>query len=90
MKAATVPLLAFPQMMAQLALASRETIGHRIVLIAQGACTMSEYQLMAAEKVEALQLSTLALLTGCSQEEIVKPYLQRAQNNAARLRAVSR
>jgi hypothetical protein len=90
METATAPLLAFPKMMAQLTLASWETIGYRIVLIAQGACTMSEYQLMASEKVEALQLSTLALLAGCSQEEMAKPYLQRAQNNASRLRAVSR
>ena len=90
METTTAALLAFPKMMAQLTLASWDTIGHRIVLIAQGACTMSEYQLMASEKVEALQLSTLALLAGCSQEEMVKPYLQRAQNNASRLRAVSR
>jgi hypothetical protein len=90
METATDPLLAFPKMMAQLTLASWETIGHRIVLMVQGACTISEYQLMASEKVEALQLSTLALLAGCSQEEMVKPYLQRAQNNASRLRAVSR
>jgi hypothetical protein len=89
MEAATALLLAFPKMMAQLAFASWETMGYRIMLIAQGACTMSEYELMASEKVEALQLSTLALLTGCSQEEVVKPYLQRAQNNASRLRAVS-
>jgi hypothetical protein len=90
METATAPFLAFPTMMAQLALASWETIGYRIVLIAQGACTVSEYQLMASEKVEALQLSTLALLAGCSQDEVVHPYLQRAQNNASRLRAVSR
>ena len=80
------PLLAFPKMMAQLTLASWETIGHRFALMAQGACTISEYQLMASEKVEALQLSTLALLTGRGQEEVVKPYLQRAQHNASRLR----
>ena len=73
-------------MMVQLALASWETIGLRIALMAQGACTVSEYQLMASEKVEALQLSTLALLAGGSQDEIVKPYLQRAQSNASRLR----
>jgi hypothetical protein len=88
METATALLLAFPKMMAQLAFASWETMGYRIMLIAQGACTMSEYELMASEKVEALQLSMLALLTGCSQEEVVKPYLQRAQNNASRLRAV--
>jgi hypothetical protein len=45
---------------------------------------------MASEKVEALQFSMLALLTGCSQEEVVKPYLQRAQDNAYRLRAIPR
>jgi hypothetical protein len=90
MDTATAPLLAFPKMMAQLTLASWETVWHRIVLMGQGACTISEYQLMASEKVEALQLSTLALLTGCSQEEIVTPYLERAQNNASRLRAASR
>jgi len=87
METATAPLLAFPKMMAQLTLASWETIGYRIALIAQGACTMSEYQLMASEKVRALQLSTLALLAGRGQEEMIKPYLQRAQDNASRLRA---
>jgi hypothetical protein len=90
METAIAPLFAFPKMMTQLAFASWETIGYRIMLMAQGACTMSEYQLMASEKTEALQLSILALLTGCSQEEMVKPYLQRAQNNASRLRAAPR
>jgi hypothetical protein len=90
METATTPLLAFPQTMAQLAFASWETIGYRLMLMAQGACTMAEYQLMTSEKVEALQLSMLALLTGAGHEEVVQPYLQRAQNNAFRLRAVSR
>ena len=57
METAIAPLLAFPKMMAQLTLASWETIGHRVVLMVQGACTTSEYQLMASEKVEALQVS---------------------------------
>lgn len=90
METATAPVFAFPQMMAELTFASWETIGYRIMLVAQGACTISEYQLMASEKLEALQLSMLALLTGCSQEEVVKPYLRRAQHNASRLRAVPR
>jgi hypothetical protein len=87
MEPATASLLAFPTMMTQLALASWETIAYRLVLIARGACTVSEFQLMASEKIEALQLSILALLVGRGQEEVVWPYLQRAQNNASRLRA---
>src|SRR5947209_8693736 len=87
---ATASLLAFPTTMAQLALASWETIGYRLVLIAQGACTVSEFQLMASEKIEAVQLSTLALLVGSSHEEVVRPYLQRAQNNASRLRVAQK
>lgn len=89
-RTAAAPLFAFPQMMAQLAFASWETVGYRLMLMAQGACTVSEYQLMASEKVEALQLSMLAMLTGGSHEAVVEPYLQRAQNNASRLRAVPR
>jgi hypothetical protein len=90
METAAAPLFAVPQMMVQLALASCETMGHRLLLMAQGACTTSEYQLMAFEKAEALQLSTLALLTGRGGVEVVQPYLQRAQHNASRLRAVRR
>jgi hypothetical protein len=55
METVAAPFFAFPKMMTELAHASWETIGYRIMLMAQGACTMSEYQLMASEKVEALQ-----------------------------------
>lgn len=90
METATAALFAFPTMMTQLAFASWETIGYRMMLMAQGACTMSEYQLMLSEKAEALQFSMLALVTGCSHEEMVNLYLQRAQNNASRLRPSAR
>lgn len=75
-----------PLMMTELTLASWETIYHRTMLMAQGACTTGEYQRMVTEKAAALQSATLALMTGRGQVDVIAPYLNKARANARRLR----
>ena len=73
-------------MMGSLAAASWETIFHRTMLMAQGACSPSEYQRMGMEKAVAAQRSMTALMTGKNPAAVVAPYLTRARANAKRLR----
>jgi hypothetical protein len=73
-------------MMAQLTIASWETIARRTLMMAQGACTAAEYQRMAAEKVAAAQISTAALMRGQGHAAILAPFVVRARANAKRLR----
>ena len=80
---------AVPVMMTQLMLASWETIYHRSLLMAQGACTALEYQRMVAEKAAAMQAASLALLAGQGHAAVLAPYLNRARANARRLRRKS-
>ena len=47
----------FPGMMAELAVASWETIARRTAMIARGGLTPAEYQRMVIEKATALQQS---------------------------------
>jgi hypothetical protein len=47
-------------MMADLAMASWETIARRTEMIARGACTPAEYQRMITEKAAALRQSAIA------------------------------
>jgi hypothetical protein len=77
---------AFPVMMAELTAASWETIFHRTMLMAQGACSVAEYQRMVMEKAAAAQAATTALMMGHSQEAVVEPFLKSARANAKRLR----
>jgi hypothetical protein len=78
---------ALPFMMGNLAMASWETIFHRTRMMAEGSCTIAEYQRMVAEKIAAAQMSTFALMTGRSQEAVLAPYLRTARVNARRLRS---
>ena len=73
-------------MMAQLAIASCETIFYRSLMMAKGTCSVSEYQRMCLEKAAAAQSATLALLGGKGDAAVVAPYLSRARANARRLR----
>ncbi len=73
-------------MLTALTLESWETIYRRSVLMAQGACGPLEYQRMVAEKAEALQAASFALMTGRGNAAVVAPYLKRARANARRLR----
>jgi hypothetical protein len=77
---------ALPMMMADLTMASWETIFHRTVMMTQGTCSAAEYQRMTAEKAAAMQRSMTALMTGQSQAAVVAPFLNRARANAKRLR----
>jgi hypothetical protein len=75
-----------PAMMTELTLSSWETIFRRSLLMAQGTCSVAEYQRMVMEKAAAMQASTLALLTGRGQAAAMAPYLVRSRSNARRLR----
>jgi hypothetical protein len=77
---------AMPLLMAELAAASWETIFHRTMLMAQGACSAAEFERMVMEKAAASQAATTALIMGQSQEAIVEPFLKSARANARRLR----
>ncbi len=72
---------------ARLTAASWETIFHRSVMMARGTCSPAEYQRMVAEKVAAMQASTLALMTGRGTAAVMAPYLKRTRANAKRLRS---
>ena len=75
-----------PAMMTQLTLSSWETIFHRTLMMAQGTCSVAEYQRMVMEKAAAMQASTLAMMTGRGNAAVMAPYLVRSLANARRLR----
>jgi hypothetical protein len=77
---------AFPLMMAELAMASWETITRRTAMIARGTITTAEYQRMVMEKAAALQQSAIAIMTGRGEEAALRPWYNRATANARRLR----
>jgi len=77
---------ALPMMMAELAMASWETIARRTALIGRGACTPAEYQRMIIEKAAALQQSAIAVMTGRGKKAVIAPWHRRATANARRLR----
>ncbi len=79
---------ALPMMMTELAMASWETVWHRTTLMATGACTSEEYERMVHEKMRAVQLSSMALMTGKQPEDVLRPFHKRATANAKRLREV--
>ncbi len=75
-----------PMMMAELTVASFETIWHRSALMMSGECTLGEYQRMVSEKMHATHLATAALISGDSPEAVLSPFHKRATANARRLR----
>ena len=79
----------FPLLMAELAMASWETIAHRTALIARGACTPEEYQRMVMEKAAAWQQSAMAVMTGRGKKAALRPWHRRATANARRVRRKS-
>lgn len=78
--------LALPEIYGELALASWETILHRTRMMMCGTCSVDEYQRMVTEKSEALQHSTIALMTGGSERAVLAPFHTKARANAKRLR----
>ena len=79
----------FPLMMAELAMASWETIARRTAMIARGTITAAEYQRMVVEKAAALQRSAIAVMTGRGKKAALAPWHKRATANARRLRRKS-
>ncbi len=75
-----------PIMWTELAAASWETIWHRTALMASGSCSFEEYERMVQEKMQALQLSGMALMTGQEPEAVLRPFHKKARANARRLR----
>ena len=74
-----------PVMMARLAYASWGTLFQRGLMMAQGTCSVAEYQRMVAEKLAAAQIAAAALLAGKGPEAALRPYLSRARANHRRL-----
>jgi hypothetical protein len=72
-------------MMAELAMASWETIARRTAMIAQGTLTAVEYQRMVMEKAAALRQSAMAVMTGRGKKAALAPWHKRATANARRL-----
>ena len=77
---------ALPLIIAELAIASWETIARRTAMIARGTCTPAEYQRMLIEKAAALQQSAIAVMTGRGKKAALAPWHKRATTNARRLR----
>ena len=77
---------ALPMMMAELAMASWETIARRTALIGRGACTPAEYQRMIIEKAAALERSAMAMMTARGAKAMLAPWHKRAAANARRPR----
>lgn len=83
------PALPLPLLMAELAVASWETMLRRTMMMAEGTCSAAEYQRMVLEKAEAMQRSALAMMTLSGQRGLraaVTPWHRRARANAKRLR----
>jgi hypothetical protein len=66
--------------------ASWETIVRRSLLMAQGTCSLAEYQRMVEEKAAATRSSAMTILKGGSPAAIMAPFVRRARSNARRLR----
>ena len=79
------PARTFPGMMAELAVASWETIARRTAMIAGGRITPAEYRRMVIEKAAALQRSAIAVMTGRGKKAVLAPWHKRATANARRL-----
>jgi hypothetical protein len=82
-----------PTMMANLTMASWETIMQRSMLIAQNACPPEEYLRMVQEKTEATMESGMKLLWSggqASMASLIAPWHRRATANAKRLRKKTR
>jgi hypothetical protein len=77
---------ALPMMMAEMVMASWETIARRTALIARGACTSAEYQRMIIEKAAAFERSAMAMITARGKKAVLAPWHRRATANARRLR----
>jgi len=74
-------------MLAELALASWQTIAYRMSMMALGTCSAAEYRRMTTEKIVAAQRSVLAAMLPLGNREtaILAPWHRAASANAKRL-----
>jgi hypothetical protein len=82
------PRRPLPILLAEMTLASWETIARRSLMIAAGTCSPAEYRRMVREKAIALQRSGLALMR-LSPDRVstaLAPWHRAARANARRLR----
>jgi len=84
----TSPAVSALQLTAELAWASWETVMHRTMMMAQGTCSLAEYQSMVDEKTAAaLEISGLLFSpNSASAQALLTPWHSRATANAKRLR----
>jgi len=82
------PAVSVLQLTAELAWASWETVMHRTMMMAQGTCSLAEYQSMVDEKTAAaLEIGGLLFSpNGASAQALLTPWHSRATANAKRLR----
>ncbi len=75
-----------PVMMAELALASAQTIAHRATMAATGQCSQAEYSKMVLEKMTAMQQMALAaMVPGVTALALLTPWHRAATRNSKRL-----
>ena len=75
-----------PVMMAELAVASAQTIAHRTTLAVTGRCTHAEYSKMVVEKMTAMQQMALAaMVPGVTAMALLTPWHRAATRNSRRL-----
>jgi hypothetical protein len=86
MRKRTRRVSALPVMIAQLSMASWETIFHRTMMMAQGTCSPAEYRKMMTEKAAAMRASTRAVALRKGNKAVLTPFIWRARGNAKRLR----
>lgn len=76
-----------PVLLAEMTLASWETIARRSLMIAAGSCSPAEYRRMVREKAIAMQRSGLALMLSPDRvSAALAPWHRAARANARRLR----
>jgi hypothetical protein len=78
-----------PLLLAELTLASWETVARRAAMMAAGTCSPAEYRRMVAEKARAAGQSYVALIAGSARRgpvPLLTPWHRGATANARRLR----
>ncbi len=78
-----------PILLAEMTLASWETIARRSLMIALGTCSPAEYRRMVTEKAMAMQRSAFALMLPARRDPAaaaIAPWHRAARANARRLR----
>jgi hypothetical protein len=83
------PVPPLPILLAELVIASWETIAWRSIMITMGACSTIEYRRMVLEKLRAARSTTTALMATAGtadMAELLAPWHARATANRDRLR----